>query len=344
MAAAAPTFDSIRKDIKAGNLAPVYILHGEEAYFTDVLAKDFEAVLSEDEKAFNQYILHGPEVEAAQVLDVCRRMPMMSDRQVVIIKEAQAMRADRLARIAGYLETPVAATLLVICFRGAQAKGKEFLAAARKGGAVVFESKKVQEWNIPVYVSAYIRQKGLTADPKAAEMLRDFIGADLSKLYNEIDKLASLLPPNATVTPEAVERNIGISREYNSFELVDALAQKDAAKAFRCLAYFRSNPKAVPLVMATAAVFNLFADAMVAYYVPSRSDSAISEALGLKNSFGLKRVKNTMANYNAVQIVEIITAIRRYDAKSKGVGSRQNEHQLFHDLIFHILTAPGSLK
>ena len=202
---------------------------------------------------------------------------------------------------------------------------------------------KIQEYNIPVYTTKYISAKGLNADAKAVEMLRDFIGTDLSKLYNEIDKLATLLPPNATVTPEVVERNIGVSREYNTFELVDAFAAKDARKVFRCLAYFRSNPKAVPLVLAASSVFGLFADLLVAYYAPGRTDAAITEALNLRNSFQLKRIRGAMANYNAMQVVEIISAIRRFDAMSKGIGSRQNEHQLFHELAFRILTAPGKL-
>lgn len=343
MAAEAPTFEGIRKSLRAGDYAPVYLLHGEEGYFIDALVKDFEGILPDDEKDFNQYVLYAPELEPAQVIDVCRRIPMMSERQVVILKEAQAIRADKLARLAPYIENPVATTVLVICCRGAQAKGKELMAACRKGGAVVFESKKIQESNIPAYISKYIGAKGLNADAKAVEMLRDFIGTDLSKLYNEIDKLATLLPPNATVTPEVVERNIGVSREYNTFELVDAFAAKDARKVFRCLAYFRSNPKAVPLVLAASSVFSLFADLLVAYYAPGRTDAAITEALKLRNSFQLKRIRGAMANYNAMQTVEIISAIRRFDAQSKGIGSRQNEHQLFHELAFHILTAPGKL-
>lgn len=343
MAAEAPTFEGIRKSLRVGDYAPVYLLHGEEGYFIDALVKDFEGILPDDEKDFNQYVLYAPELEPAQVIDVCRRIPMMSERQVVILKEAQAIRADKLARLAPYIENPVGTTVLVICCRGAQAKGKELMAACRKGGAVVFESKKIQEYNIPAYISKYIGAKGLNADAKAVEMLRDFIGTDLSKLYNEIDKLATLLPPNATVTPEVVERNIGVSREYNTFELVDAFAAKDARKVFRCLAYFRSNPKAVPLVLAASSVFSLFADLLVAYYAPGRTDAAITEALKLRNSFQLKRIRGAMANYNAMQTVEIISAIRRFDAQSKGIGSRQNEHQLFLELAFHILTAPGKL-
>lgn len=343
MAAVAPTFDSIKKSIKAGQFAPVYFLHGEEGYFTDALAKMFENVLTEDEKAFNQYVMYAPEVEPAQVIDVCRRIPMMADRQVVILKEAQSIRADKLAKLAPYLAAPVETTILVICYRGVQAKGKELMAALKKGDAVVLDSPKIRDYNLPTFISQYIKEKGLTAEQKPVEMLRDFIGSDLSRLYNEIDKLADLLPPNAAITPEVIERNIGISKEYNTFELVDALAAKDGVKVFRCLAYFKANPKAAPLVMVTASVFNFFADLLTAYYAGANTDSAIMEALKLRNSFALKRIRQGMANYKATQVVEILSAIRTFDVRSKGVGSRQNEQQLFHELCFHILTASGRI-
>lgn len=343
MALPEPTFEGIKKAIKARNFAPVFLLHGEEGYFTDALAAEFETILSDDEKAFNQYILYAPETEPAQVIDICRRIPVMSEYQVVILKEAQAIRADKLARFAPYIADPTPSTILAICCRGAAAKGKELTAALKKGGGVAFESKKIADYNIPAYVGAYIRSKGLSADQKPLEMLRDFIGNDLSKLYNEVDKLAALLPEGAAVTPDVIERNIGISKEYNTFELVDAFAAKDAAKVFRCLAYFKANPKAVPLVLATASIFNFFSDLLIAYYVPGRTDAGITEALGLRNPFALRRIRTGLSRYTPFQLVEIISAIRQYDARSKGIGSRMNEHQLFHDLAFHILSAPGRI-
>ncbi len=339
-AAPATSFEDIRKSLKKGEIAPVYILHGEEGYFIDALAKDFENLLPEADKEFNQYVVYAPETEPETIINLCRGVPMMADRQVVIVKEAQSARADKLAKLKNYLAAPVSTTVLVICSRGAVLKGKELFDAAKKGGAVIFDSKKIADWNIAAYISEYIRKKGLNADQKAVEMLHDFVGTDLSRLFNEVDKLASLLPPNASITPEAIERNIGVSREYNSFELVDAIAARDPRRVFRILAYFKSNPKAVPLVMATASIFNFFTDLLVAYYTPDRSDAGLMAALGCK-PFALKRIKLGMSRYNALQIVEIIGAIRDFDVKSKGVGSRQNEHELFHQLAYHILSAPG---
>ncbi len=339
-AAPATSFEDIRKSLKKGEIAPVYILHGEEGYFIDALAKDFENLLPEADKEFNQYVVYAPETVPETIINLCRGVPMMADRQVVIVKEAQSARADKLAKLKNYLAAPVSTTVLVICSRGAVLKGKELFDAAKKGGAVIFDSKKIADWNIAAYISEYIRKKGLNADQKAVEMLHDFVGTDLSRLFNEVDKLASLLPPNASITPEAIERNIGVSREYNSFELVDAIAARDPRRVFRILAYFKSNPKAVPLVMATASIFNFFTDLLVAYYTPDRSDAGLMAALGCK-PFALKRIKLGMSRYNALQIVEIIGAIRDFDVKSKGVGSRQNEHELFHQLAYHILSAPG---
>lgn len=344
MAPATPSvsFESLRKDLKARKFAPVYLLHGEEGYFIDQLVADFENILPDQEKDFNQYVLFAPETDMAAVADLCRRIPMMAERQVVILKEAQAIRSDQLNKLHRYAADPVSTTILVICCRGAQAKGKELIAAIRKNG-VIFESRKVTEYNAPAHIASYIKSKGLSAQQKSLEMLRDFIGTDLSRLFNEIDKLATLLPAGAEVTPEVIERNIGVSREFNSFELVDALAAKDAAKVFRIAAYFRSNPKAVPLVMATASVFNFFADLLAAHYAPDHSEAGIQQALGIKNMFAARRLRTAMANYSAVKTVEIIGAIRTFDAQSKGVGSRQNEHRLFYDLLYHILTAPGRI-
>ncbi len=340
----APTFEGIRSQLKAKQYAPVYILHGEEAYFVDELLKSFEAILPPEDREFNLYVLHGLDIDnPGELMDLCHRMPMMADRQVVIVKDAQALGAVNLGRLAPYLTDPVASTILVLAARGVKLTGKEFTSAAKKGNAVIFESRKVTDYNAPAFIGSYLRNKGLSADQKSLEMLRDFVGTDLSRLFNEVDKLATLLPSGAKVTPEVVEQNIGISREYNSFELVDAIASRDAAKCFRILAYFRANPKAAPLVMVTASVFGFFADLLSAFYADDSSDHGLMEATGIRYPMGIKRLRLGMSKYNAVRTVEIISAIRQYDAMNKGTGSRQSDQQLFYDLVYHILTAPGKL-
>ena len=342
MAAAAVTYDSLTKSISKKDLAPVYILHGEEGYYIDELVKRFENVLAPEEKEFNQYILFAPQTPAAQVRDICRRFPMMADRQMVIVKEAQAVRADQIEKLAEYAKKPSASTVLVIVFRGEAAKGKELIAAVKKNG-VIFESKKVKEYQMLPLIQNYVKSQGLNIDPKSQEMLRDFIGADLSTLFNQIDKLVSILGKGATITPAAVEQNIGISKDYNNFELVDALAVKDAAKVYRITDYFERNPKANPLVMTTAALYNFYSDLLIVFYTKDKSERGLMEALGLKYPMQVKKFINATRHYNAFQTIEAIWALRQFDVQSKGRGSRQNVNQLFHDLMFHLLTAPGTL-
>lgn len=341
--APALTFASLRASIRKDNLAPVYILHGEEGYFIDELVNDFDNLLPPDEKEFDQYVLYAPRIDIKEVNDICRRIPMLSERQVVILKEAQSVRADQLDYLAKYVANPSPQTVLVICSRGEKIKGRLLIEAIKKSRAVVFESKKIPDYQIGTHISALIKDQGLTCDPKALEMLKEYIGNDMSKLYNEITKLTGILGRGARITPEAIEYNIGFSKEFNIYELVDALASRDSARAIRIADYFRSNPKAVPLVLASAAVFSFFADLMITYFEKDRSEPALMRALGLKNSFQMKRFNIARQRYNAFQVIEIIRAIRQFDIQSKGCGSRQNEHVLFRELIFHILTAPGHL-
>lgn len=343
MATAAVTFDGLKKQIASGKLAPVYLLHGAESYYIDELVKEFEKVVPEADKEFNQYVLYAPQVEPGAVMYLCSRYPMMAERQVVILKECQAVRADQVNRLFRYVEHPSPTTVFVIVFRGDTAKGKDLMAVAKKH-AVIFESKKPADYQLVPLISKCISEAGLVPDQKALEMLRDFIGTDLSRLYNEVGKLKTILAPGAKVTPEVVEQYIGVSKEFNNFELIDAISVRDAAKAFRIADYFAANPKANPLVMTTAALYGFFSDLMVAFYAKDKSDAGLMKDLNLKFDKQLRKFRAGMRSYNAFQVIEIISALRRFDAQSKGMGSRQNEHALFHDLIFHILSAPGNIS
>lgn len=341
MASSTPTYSELRRQLAAKtSLAPVYLLHGEEGYYIDELVKDFEALVPEEERDFNLYVLYAPESGVETVMDVCHRYPMMAERQVVIVKEAQAIRADQLNRLHSYVERPTPTTVLVISCRGAQAKGKELLAAVKKNG-VIFESKRLSERNILPVISDLIKEKKLSVDPKALSMLRDYIGVDLARLYNEIDKLALILGPRAMITPEAIERNIGISKDYNNFELIDAINSRNAAKAFAIAEYFRNNPKNNPTVMTVSSLFNQFSNLLIYHYTRDKSQSGYLDALGLKSPWALKGYETAARNYNVRQTIEIISAIREFDTRSKGIDSRQNEYDLLKDLIFHILTARG---
>ncbi len=345
MAAAAKTlsFKEIQQSIASQKLAPVYILYGEEGYFIDELTKSFEGLVPEFERDFNLYSFYAQEITADVVITTCMKFPMMSEHQVVILKEAQAAKETTLNKLASYIASPNQSTVLVICFRSEKPKGRELMAKAKTGGAVLFESKRLNDNSVDALISEIIREKGLSIEPKGLSMLRDFMGTDVAKMYNEVNKLALILGAGAMITPEAIERNVGISKDFNNFELIDAIAAKDAGKIFRIINYFKSNPKNHPAIMTVSLVYNYFANLTVAWFTRDRSQPAIMEALGMKWPRQVAPIMLGMRNYNAYKCIEIVSAIRDYDVKSKGIGSRQTDFDLLHNLMFHILTAPGKI-
>ena len=339
----AVTFDSLVRSLKNGQYAPLYLIHGEEGYYVDALSAMIEAIVPEQDRDFALTTVYAPRTEPQAVVDMCRQLPMMTERQVVVVKEAQAVNAAWIDRLAAYAASPTRSTILAVCGRGAKVKGKELAKAVAASGGVVFDAAKIKDWQMPRLLADYIKSRGLTADQKAVDMLCDFVGTDLSRLYNEVDKLAQILGANARVTPESVERNVGVSKDFNNFELVDAIAAKDPARIFRIIRYFEANPKANSPVMTVSLVFGFFADLLSAYYAKDRSDSGLRSELGLRNDFALRRLRAGMASYNAFQVIEILDALRRFDTMSKGGGSRQDPFRLLHDLMFHIITARGQL-
>ncbi len=347
MAAPAVTFEALRTALRAGKVpAAVTVLHGEEGYYTDALVDLFEGLVPEQDRDFGLTVVYAPQIEPQAVVDIARRLPMMAERQVVIVKEAQAVGAAWMDKLARYVAAPSPSTVFVVAARGEVIKGKEFLKAVKAANGVVFESRRVFESQLPRVLEAYIRQQGLTADQQALSMLCDYIGSDLSRLYNEVDKLVQILGPRACITPESVERNVGVSREFNNFELVDAIAAKDIARMFRIASSFEANPKANPLTVSVSTIFNFFMDLLVAVYSKDKTDAGLTAELALNPrsaTFALRRFRTAMSKYNAFQIIEILDALRTFDAMSKGSGSRQDPYRLFHDLMFHIASAPGRL-
>ncbi len=343
MAEAQLTFSALCNQLNKGEYAPIYLLHGEEGYYIDRLVKMFEAIIPESDRDFNLYTLYAPELSPAQVIDTCRRYPMMADRQVVILKEAQAAGANYLNALQPYAANPATTTVFVICCRGAQAKGKELFAAIRGCGGLIFESKKLNDRTIGPAISEFIKEKGLTIEPKALAMLRDYVGSDLSRIYNEINKLTVTLGQGAMITPESIERNIGVSKDYNNFELIAAISQHNETKAFQIINYFRNNPKNNPTIVTGTMLFNYFSNLLVSLYTPDKSDSALCAALGFRSPFQLIDIRAGLRWYNAWHTIEIISAIRRFDAQSKGIDSRQDTFDLLHDLIFRIFHPLGRL-
>lgn len=343
MAAAPVTYADIKKQLASGRPAPVYLIHGEEGYYADRLAREFETMVPEQDRQFNLTILYGAETTADAVMNACRAYPMMGGRQVVLLKEAQAMRADQLNKLHCYVERPSDTCTLAIICRGAAAKGKDLIAAVKKHGGLAFEGKKLTEYKVGPEIIAMARERGLSMDTASAELLRDHVGADLAKIDNQLQKLEAVLGAGARVTPEAIERHVGISKEYNNFELIDALNARNALRAFRIVDYFAANPKSNPTVMTTSALFGHFASLLVYHYTADRTPGGYMAALGLRADWQLRRFTAGARQYNVRQVIEIISAIRRFDAMSKGVGSRQGEYPLLRDLVFHILTAAGNI-
>ncbi len=345
MAAPAITYTQLHRALASRKgVKNIYIIHGEEGYYIDRLTEDLVNLVDEDDRDFNLSVIYGADSDANKIMDAARRYPMMADRQVVVVKEAQAMRADQVNRLADYMKAPAEFTVLALVFRGAQAKGKDMLAAAKTSGAVIFESKRLNERGVTEAIAEVAAAHGLNIEPKGMMMLSQYLGTNLAMIHNEVGKLAMILGKGATITPESIERNIGISKDYNNFELLNAIALRQARKAFEIVEYFKANPKANPTQVTVATLFNYFANLTIYHFTPDKSPGSLMSALGLKSQWQLRNYETGARNYNAYHTIEIISALRRMDVMSKGVGSRQNEYDLLRDLVYHIMTARGEIK
>ena len=337
----AVTYTALRNALARKQYSNVYFIHGEEGYYIDELAGLFETILPESERDFNQYTLYAPQTDAATVSEACQRYPMMAERQVVIVKEAQAVPVAWFNKLLPYLESPVATTVLVIIARGASVKSATLTKSLAKGRAVVFESKRLAPAAVTNTIREFIKERGLTIDDKALAMLQDYVGSDLSRIYNEIGKMTVALPPNAMITPESVERNIGVSKDYNNFELIAAIARRDVPRIYKIINYFRRDPKNHQPIVTTPLLFNFFANLLTALYAPDKSDRGLMAELGFKWPGQLTDIKPGLANYRPWQIIKNISAIRQFDAQSKGIGSRADQFDLFEILIFQLLNNPN---
>lgn len=333
------TFEEICRQIVAKKFAPLYILMGEEPFFMDQITELLlRHVLEDSERDFNQIILYGADTNAATVLNAARRFPMMSKYQLVVVKEAQQIRDIEL--LAHYAKNPLASTVLVINYKYKTLDRRKALAAATEKTGILFDSKKIPDYKMPAFITSFMQQRGIGVDVKAAQMLSDFLGNDLNRLNKELDKLALILPENAPkrVTPELVEQNIGISKEYNNFELIKALAAKDILKANRIILYFEKNPKNNPIQVTLPVLFNYFSNLLICYYSKDRTEAGIVAALGLRSTFQAKDYLMGLRNYSAMKVFNLINEIRNTDARSKGVeNSSATDADLLKELLYKIL-------
>ena len=334
------SFDSIMDDLKARKFVPVYYLMGDEPYYIDKISDYIaENVLQPEERDFNQTILFGSDVNASQIADAARRYPMMSEYQVVIVKEAQNIKNTE--PLEKYFKAPMPSTILVMCHKNGTVDGRkrEYMKAIQ-GAGVVFESKKLRDRDLPPFIETYLKQRNVSIDPKSTQIIADSIGADLSRLTGELDKVILSLPEqDRRVTPQVVEDQIGVSKEFNSFELRDAIVNRNVFKANQIIKYFDENPKAGSIYSFLPMLFNYFQNLMIAYYSPNRqSQEGVAEWLELRSPWAAKDYMTGMRNYTGMKVMQIIGKMREIDAKSKGLDNPNTPPgELMKELIFYIL-------
>lgn len=332
------TYEDIIKGVRNHDYKPVYFLMGEESYYIDKIA-DFigDTVLKKNEKEFNQIIAYGNDVDIATIISTAKRYPMMSDYQVVIIKEFQ--NVNNIDELSFYLQNPQPTTILVLCYKnGVIDKRKKLTADIQKVG-ILFDSKKMKDAQIPMFVSSYLKRKSIDIEPKAAELMAEFVGSDLSRLSSELEKLIISLSKNEKrITCDHIERNIGISKDYNNIELRNALIYKDVLKANKIIKYFNDNPKTNPMQLTLSMLFNFYSNLMLAYYAPVKNEQGIAQQLGLKFVWQAKDYLSAMNKYTGVKVMNIISDIRCCDASSKGIGGNSiSNGDLLKELVFKIL-------
>jgi DNA polymerase III subunit delta len=333
----AATFEEIMSDLKNRIFKPVYFLAGEEPYYIDLITEYIEEkVLPEAEKSFNQMILYADDTNVASIIDIARRFPMMASHQVVIIREAQSLK--KIDDLAIYLERPLMSTILVICYKYKSLDKRIKLFKMLESHGVYFESQRLRDYQIPGWIDRYLMKKGIKTDPSASAMLTEYLGTDLHKIANELDKLIITLPAGKPViTTAIIEQNIGISKDYNNFELQKAVGEKNILKANMIVRYFANNPKDNPITLTISSLFGFFSKLLIYHYLPDKSKNNVASALKV-NPFFVKDYESAASKYNVSRTVQIISLLRTFDMKSKGFCDPGTEPgDLLRELVYRIL-------
>lgn len=311
------TQEKIISELKKKAFKPVYWLEGEEDFFIDAVVKYAEhEILPESEAGFNLTVLYGKDADWAQVINACRRYPMFAEHQVVILKEAQEMR--QIEKLEAYVDKPLPSTILVVAYKGKKVDGRTRLAKLLKEKGGLLSTKKLYDNELPEWTQNLIRTKGFTINSKALVLLIDHIGNDLSRLNNEIDKLALNLGERRSITEDDIEKYIGVSKEFNVFELQQAVATRDLYKAIRIIQYFESNPKAAPIQLILPSVYNFFSKLLIVYAAPLKDEASIAAALGV-NKFFVRDYLQSAQRYNQAAAERIILLCHHYNLRSIGV-------------------------
>ena len=337
------TYEEIVRQVQAGVFKPVYYLMGEESYYIDRVSEYIvQKALTEDEKDFNLTILYGPQTTGEEVVNAAKRYPMMAERQVVLVREAQTLEHREV--LAFYLQKPLLSTVLILCHKNGTLDRRTKLATEIQNAGILFESRKLYERELPSFVNAYVRRKRLEIAPDACQILCAHVGADLNRLAGELDKLVLAIQAghgaatSTRIDSQLIQDHIGISKDYNAFELVSALALKDVMKANRIVKYFDSNPKNFALQPVLATLFRFYTNLMLAFYSPVKSEEGIAAWLEQSVWQARRDVLPAMRHYTAMQVFIILDEIRKTDAASKGVGGQKTaDGDLLKELVFRIL-------
>lgn len=331
------TYDEIVSDLKKRIFKPVYFLAGDEPYYLDLITDYIgEKVLSEEEKAFNQVIIYGEDTTVNSIIETARRFPMMASHQVVIVKEAQALK--KIEDLMVYLDKPLLSTILVINCKYKVIDKRTKLYKALDTQGVYFESMRLRDYQVPPWIERFLMTKGIKIDPDASAMLTEFLGTDLHKIVNELDKLLITIPASKPViTSSLIEKNIGISKDYNNFELQKALGEKNIYKANMIIQYFADNPKDNPVNLTMASLFSFFTKILTYHYLTDRSKNNVAAVLKI-NPFFVKDYETSAMKYSASKTVQIISLLRTYDMKTKGYGDVSTDPgELLKELVYKIL-------
>jgi len=333
----ASNYEEIISDLKKRIFKPVYFLAGEEPYYIDLITDYIEAnVLPEAEKSFNQVVIYGEDTTVPAIIETSRRFPMMASHQVVIVKEAQTVK--KIEDIIIYVEKPMPSTILVINYKYKAVDKRTKLYKALETHALYFESARLRDYQVPAWIEQYLMIKGIKIDPSSSAMLTEYLGTDLHKIANELDKLLITLPQGKPViTTELIEKNIGISKDYNNFELQKAIGEKNILKANMIARYFANNPKDNPITLTIASLFSYFTKLLTYHYLTDKSKNNVAAVLKV-NPYFVKDYELSASKYNVSKTVMVISLLRTYDMKSKGYGDVSSEPgDLLKELLFKIL-------
>ncbi len=331
------SYEDIISDLKKRIFKPVYFLAGEEPYYIDLITGFIEDnVLDESEKAFNQIIIYGEDTSVTSIIETARRFPMMASHQVIIVKEAQTLK--NIETLISYIEKPLLSTILVLNYkyRAIDKKTKLYKALATHG--IYFESTRLRDYQITPWIDRYLISKGIKSDSSASDMLAEYLGTDLSKIVNELNKLIITMPPGKhVITPDLIEKNIGISKDYNNFELQKAVGMKNIYKSNLIVRYFSNNPKSNPIFLTIASLFSFFSKLLAYHYLTDKSRNNVAAVLKIKPFF-VRDYELAGLKYNVSKTVMAISLLRTYDMKSKGYGDLSSEPgDLLKELVYKIL-------